>query len=125
MVQVIETGDPRNRLTEMLGLGLGEGLSTGLTTHFANRSLESVMQDKALEGAPQSKKLEALISAASPYGEIGQAALQQKIQVAQLERQEGLEKRKGKSIGKFSKGENLSDEEWGMFTPQEVAALQK
>lgn len=125
MVQVIDTGDERGRLSEALGLSLGQGIGNALTTHFANRSLQSVMQDKSLENAPQSKKLEALLSAASPYGEIGQKSFQNILEIAKQEKQEGLEKRKGKSIGKFSRGENLSDEEWGMFTPQEVAALQK
>jgi hypothetical protein len=44
---------------------------------------------------------------------------------AQQEQSENLQKRKGKALGKFQKGEPLSEEEWGAFTPTEVAALQK
>lgn len=132
MVQIFETNDPRNRLSEMLGMSLGQGIGTGLNTYFANRSLESVMQDKSLESAPQSKKLEALRSALSPYGEKGQEIFQQRMMIDQQERKEEeaarerkVEKIKGGAIGKFQKGEDLTDEEWGLFTPQEVAALQK
>jgi len=132
MVQVIETEDPRGRLSEMLGMSLGQGIGNGLNTFFANRSLESVMKDKSLKGAPQSKKLEALRSALSPYGEKGQEIFQQRMMIDQQEMNEAnetkalkKEKMKGRAIGKFQKGAELSDEEWAMFTPQEVAALQK
>jgi hypothetical protein len=132
MVQVIRTEDPRSKLSESLGMSLGQGIGNGLNTYFANRSLDSVLHDKALEGAPQSKKLEAIRAALSPYGEKGQEILQQRMQIEQQEqqeketkKQEGLQKIKGKAIGKLHKGEQLSDEEWARFTPQEVAALQK
>ena len=88
MVQVIKTENPQGRLSEMLGMSLGQGIGNGLNTFFANRSLESVLQDKSLEGAPQSKKLEALRSALSPYGEKGQEIFQQRMQIDQQERNE-------------------------------------
>ena len=132
MVQVIKTEDPRSKIGEMLGMSLSQGIGNGLNTYFANRSLDSVLQDKALEGAPQSKKLEAIRSALSPYGEKGQEIFNQRMQIEQQEmqeketkKQEGLQKIKGKAIGKLQKGEALSDEEWARFTPQEVAALHK
>lgn len=132
MVQVIETSDPRTKLADMLGMSLGQGIGNGLNTYFANRSLESVMQDKALENAPQSKKLEAAYKALAPYGEAGEKLLQNHMQSAQLERQEidtkkqeALQKKKGRAIGKLTKGEELSEDEWSTFTPQEVASLQK
>jgi hypothetical protein len=139
MVQVFESEDPRKRLADTLGMSLGQGLGNGLSTFFANRSLDSVLQDKALEGAPQSKKLEAIRSALSPYGEKGQEIFNQRLQIEGIERQEketakqeallkkqeALQKLKGTSIRKLTKGEQLSDEEWSRFTPQEVAALQK
>jgi hypothetical protein len=88
MVQVIETSDPRTKLADMLGMSLGEGIGNGLNTFFANRSLDSVLHDKALKGAPQSKKLEAVRSALSPYGEKGQEIFQQRMQIDQQERNE-------------------------------------
>jgi hypothetical protein len=90
------------------------------------------MQYKALEGAPQSKKLEAIRSALSPYGEKGQEIFQQRMQIEQLEaqekekkKQEGIQKQKGKAVGKYLKGGQLSEDEESLFTPQEFAALHK
>lgn len=92
MVQVIDTGNPQGKLSEMLGMSLGQGIGNGLNTFFANRSLESVMHDKALEGAPTSKKLQALQSALSPYGERGQEIFQQRMAIEQQEMQERQQK---------------------------------
>jgi hypothetical protein len=80
---VIKLGNPQGKLSEMLGMSLGEGIGNGLNTFFANRSLESVMQDKALEKAPITKKLEAIRSALSPYGEKGQEIFQQRMAIEQ------------------------------------------
>lgn len=88
MVQVIETEDPRGRLSEMLGMSLGQGIGNGLNTFFANRALESVLKDKSLENAPQSKKLGALQSALSPYGEKGKEIFEQRMQIAKQDYQE-------------------------------------
>jgi hypothetical protein len=88
MVQIIETGNPQGKLSEMLGMSLGQGIGNGLNTFFANRSLESVMKDKSLEGAPQSKKLQTLISALAPYGETGKNLLNQYLEVAKQEESE-------------------------------------
>jgi hypothetical protein len=132
MVQVFQTSNPHGKLSEALGMSLGQGIGNGLNTFFANRSLDSVMQDKALEGAPQSKKLEAIRSALSPYGEKGQEIFQQRMQIEQLEaqekekkKQEGIQKQKGKAVGKYLKGGQLSEDEESLFTPQEFAALHK
>ena len=88
MVQVIETGNPQGKLSEMLGMGLGQGIANGLNTFFANRSLESVLHDKALEGAPHLKKFEALRLALAPYGDKGQELLSQRMQIEQQEMNE-------------------------------------
>lgn len=132
MVQVIETEDPRGRLSEMLGMSLGKGLGNGLNTFFANRSLESVLQDKSLENAPQSKKLEAIRSALMPYGEKGQEIFNQRMQIEGLEHQEQEQKKqeakqkiKGKALGKYLKGGQLSEDEESLFTPQEFVAMHK
>jgi hypothetical protein len=126
MAKVIaQLENPQGKLADMLGMSLGQGLGNGLNTFFANRSLESVLHDKALEGAPQSKKLEALRSALSPYGEKGQEIFNQRMQIEQLEASEKSQQAKGKALSKFQKGEALTDKEWAAFTPQEVAALQK
>lgn len=88
MVQVIKTENSKGKLSEMLGMSLGQGIGNGLNTFFANRSLESVLHDKALEGAPASKKLQTLISAMAPYGESGKNLLNQYLEVAKQEESE-------------------------------------
>lgn len=114
MVQVIKTEDPRGRIAEQLGMSLGQGLGNGLNTFFANRSLDSVMKDKALDGAPQSKKLEALRIALSPYGEKGQEIFQQRMQIEQQEQNEMEQD----VLGRVVSGEKVSAKEMGKLSPQ-------
>lgn len=132
MVQVINTEDPRKKLADALGMSLGQGIGNGLNTFFANRSLESVLQDKGLEGAPQSKKLEAIRSALSPYGEKGQEIFSQRLQIEALDKQEketakqeATQKIKGKALGRYLKGEELTPDEQALFTPSEFVAMHK
>jgi len=132
MVQVIETKDPRKKIGEMLGMSLGQGIGNGLNTYFANRSLESVLKDKSLKDAPQSRKLEAIREALSPYGEKGQEIFQQRMKIDQQEqqeeevkKQEALQKRKGKALGRYLGGEALTSEEQELFTPSEFVAMYK
>jgi hypothetical protein len=132
MVQVIQGTNPRGQLADMLGMSLGSGIGKGLNTFFANRSLDSVLHDKALEGAPQSKKLEAIRSALSPYGETGQEIFEQRMKIEQQEmqeketlKQENLQKQKGKALGKYLSGEKLTEDETSLFTPTEFVAMHK
>ena len=124
MVQVIETSDPRSKLSDMLGLSLGQGIGNGLNTFFANRSLESVLQDKALEGAPQSKKLEALRAALSPYGEKGQEIFKQRMQIEAQEMNEAQQE----VLGRVIEGQKVPAKDLGKLTPEnqlKVMELQK
>jgi hypothetical protein len=124
MVQVIKTENPQGKLSEMLGMSLGQGIGNGLNTFFANRSLESVLKDKSLEGAPQSKKLEALRSALSPYGEKGQEILQQRMQIEQQEMNEAEQD----VLGRVSSGKEVSEKELSKLRPEnqfKVMELQK
>lgn len=114
MVQVFQTGNPQGKISEMLGMSLGQGIGNGLNTYFANRSLESVLQDKALEGAPQSKKMQALQSALSPYGEKGQEIFQQRMMIDQQERQEEEQD----ILGKLVSGKELDEKQLGKLSPQ-------
>lgn len=124
MVQVIETSDPRNKLSEMLGLSLGEGIGNGLNTFFANRSLDSVMKDKSLEGAPQSKKLEALRSALSPYGAKGQEIFQQRMQIEQQE----MNEQQQDVLGRVVEGQKVPAKDLAKLSPEnqlKVMQIQK
>ncbi len=131
MVQVIDTGNPQGKIAEMLGLSLGQGLGNGLNTFFANRSLESVLHDKALEGAPQSKKLEALRSALVPYGEKGQELFEQRMKIDQQELEE-KETRKQEMqqdvLSRIVSGEKVSPKQLAKLSPEnqlKVLELQK
>jgi hypothetical protein len=124
--------DPRDSAYVALADSLGMGLGNAVSSYFANRSLESVLQDKSLEGAPQSKKLEALRSALSPYGKKGQELLQERLQIEQqnmqekeIKKQEGIQKQKGKALGRYLNGDSLTPEEQSLFTPQEFVAMYK
>lgn len=124
MVQVIKTENPQGKLSEMLGMSLGQGIGNGLNTYFANRSLESVMQDKSLEGAPQSKKMEALRSALSPYGEKGQEIFQQRMMIDQQEMNEVQQD----VLGRVVSGEKVTPKELSKLSPDnqlKVMDLQK
>ncbi len=124
MVQVIETGNPQGKLADMLGMSLGEGLGNGLNTFFANRSLESVLKDKALESAPISKKLEAIRGALSPYGEKGQEIFQQRMAIEQQEKDEVQQE----VLGRFVEGQKVSAKDLGKLSPEnqlKVMQIQK
>lgn len=125
MVQVIaKLENPQGKLADALGMSLGQGLGNGLNTYFANRSLESVLHDKALEGAPQSKKMEALRSALSPYGEKGQEILQQRMQIEQQEMNEAQQD----VLGRVVSGEKVTPKQLSKLTPEnqlKVLELQK
>jgi hypothetical protein len=128
MVQVIETEDPRGRLSEMLGMSLGQGIGSGLNTFFANRSLDSVLKDKSLENASQSKKLEALRSALSPYGEKGQEIFQQRMQIDQQERQEqeiAKSEAEQEVLGRVISGEKVSAKDLSKVSPQNQLKIQE
>lgn len=81
MVQIFNTGNPKAKISEMLGLTLGQGLSNGINSFYANRALEGVLNDKALANAPFSEKMGKLQQALTPYGEQGQNLLNQRLQV--------------------------------------------
>jgi hypothetical protein len=81
MVQVINTGNPRSKISEMLGLSLGQGLSNGINSFYANKALENVLNDSKMSNSSFSEKMGALQKALSPYGEIGQNILNQRLQV--------------------------------------------
>ena len=124
MVQVIRTENPQGRLAEQLGLSLGSGIGNGLNTFFANRSLESVLHDKALEGQPLSKKLEAIRSALSPYGEKGQEIFKQRMEIEQQEMNEAQQD----VLGRVINNQKISSRDFARLTPQnqlKVLELQK
>lgn len=115
-IQTFELGNSRGKLADALGLSLGQGIGNGLNTYFANRSLDSVLQDKRLEGAPQSKKLEAIRSALSPYGEKGQEIFKQRMEIEaedkkekELQKEEVTRNNLAKALGYIQKNQDVPD----------------
>ena len=89
MVQIFpEKENYSGKVSEMLGMELGKGLGSGLNTFFANRALDSVLKDKSLDNSSPSKKLGAIQSALSPYGEVGNELFKNRMGIEQLENQE-------------------------------------
>lgn len=124
MVQVIEMENQKGRLQEQLGMSLGKGLGNALNTYFANRSLDSVLHDKALEDAPISKKLQALQSALSPYGQKGQEILAQRMQIEQ----QAMNEQQQDVLGRVVSGEKVSAQDLAKLNPEnqlKVLQLQK
>ena len=124
MVQVIDVENRKGKISEMLGMSLGEGIGNGLNTFMANRSLDSVLQDKALEGAPRSKRLEALRSALAPYGETGQQILQQRAAIEQEE----MNERQQDVLGRVVAGEKVAAKDLSRLSPEnqlKVMQIQK
>lgn len=114
----------QGKLADMLGMSLGQGIGNGLNTFFANRSLENVMKDKALEGAPQSKRLEAFRAALSPYGKKGQEIFQQKMQIEQQEMNEHQQD----VLGRVVAGEKVGAKDLSKLSPEnqlKVMQIQK
>lgn len=128
MVQVIDKDNPQGKLSEMLGMSLGQGLGNGLNTFFANRSLESVLQDKSLENASQSKKLQALQSALNPYGEKGQEIFQQRMMIDQQEMNE-IEQQKNEAqqevLSRIVSGEKVQPKDLKKLTPENQLKIQE
>lgn len=123
MVQIIKTEDPRGRLSEMLGMSLGQGISNGLNTFFANRSLESVMKDKSLEGAPLSKKLEATRKALSYHGEKGKEIFQQRLEIENHEYQEKLAREAQKAA--IDREKRLFQQQKELQSQKDIAAKER
>lgn len=109
----------KGQLQERLGMSLGKGLGNALNTYFANRSLNSVLNDKSLQNAPVSRKLEAFRSALAPYGEKGQEILQQTLQIEQ----QAMNEQKGIVANKLLEGEKLTPQEQSLLSPEEFRKI--
>jgi len=118
------SADPRDAAYGRLADALGKGLGNGLNTYYANRSLDSVLQDKALEDAPISKKMGALQNALRPYGEKGQQIFQERMQVEQQEQQEAQQD----VLSRVVSGEEVKPKDLKKLTPEnqlKIFELQK
>lgn len=84
MVQFFKgSQDPRDASYGALAQALGQGLGKGITTHFANKDLQEVLNDESLKNAPISAKMGALHSKLYQYGDVGKELLQNTFQIEQ------------------------------------------
>lgn len=133
MVQFFKgSADPRDAALGALSRALGQGLGHGVMSHFANESLNDVINDPQFKNSSPYERMSALQQALSKYGNVGQQLLQQRMQLEQQYAQEDQKKKseeqlrqKGKALNKYIKKEPLSDEEMALFSPQEMAAIEK
>jgi hypothetical protein len=90
MVQVTQgLPDPRDAHYAQFGQSLGQGISGGLNTYFANKALDEVNKDPEIQKLPLSQQFGAYQKAAAPYGEQGQKFLAQRMQYKEQEHQRG------------------------------------
>lgn len=130
MVQVITTRNHQGRIAEQLGLALGQGIGNGLNTYYANKALDSVINDKSNANASTSEKLTKIQSALSPYGELGRQLFGDRLKIEQqaaLEEQEKenarrLEQEQG-VLGRFAAGEQLTAEDFASLSPKTQMSL--
>ncbi len=122
MVQMLpDKENHQGKISEMLGMSLGQGIGSGINTFFANRALDSVLKDKSLEGASPSTKMGQLQSALSPYGEKGQEIFKNRMMIEQQasqEKEQSKLKDEQEVIGKILSDQEVSPKELAKISPQ-------
>jgi hypothetical protein len=111
-------------LADALGMGLGKGINS----YFANQALENVLSDKSLSSLPLSARMGKIQSALQPYGENGQQLLQNRLMIEQHQEEEKQKERdlkRGDILRRRLSGEEISDKEKSLFSPQEELAIAK
>jgi hypothetical protein len=117
MVQFFRgSADPRDAAWGQLADSLGMGLGQGLNTYYANKAIDSVLEDPELKDAPLSERWKAMNQRTSMYGENGRRILQERLQAEQYGEQE--------KEAKLAKQEALQKEE-RLFAHQKELQTQK
>lgn len=101
MVQFV-TGYPSrsSMIGKILGESIGEGLGEAIGMHYANKSLEGVLNDPSLKNAPLSERLSKMERALSRHGKRGERILARRLE---LENMVLKEKEKEQQAAKESK----------------------
>ncbi len=124
MVQFFQgSRDPRDAALGELSSALGMGLGQGLNTYYANKAIDSVLEDPELKDAPLSERWKAMNRSVGKYGENGQRLLQQRLQAEQYgeqEKQAKLAKKEG-----LEKEERLFNHQKELQTQKDKAALER
>ena len=129
MVQFIKgSADPRDAATGALAYALGGGLTKGVTSHFANKALDEVLNNEEYAEKPQSEKIGLIQKALQPYGKPGEELFQKRMQieqVAQEEKQQKLQNQQGQVMGKLLNGQPVTEKEQSILTPEQNLAYAK
>lgn len=129
MVQFIKgSADPRDAATGALAYALGGGLTKGVTSHFANKALDEVLNNEEYADLPQSEKIGLIQKAMQNFGEPGRELTQKRMQIEQLadqEKQQKLQNQQGQVMGKILNGKEVSEKEKSILTPEQNLALAK
>ncbi len=115
MVQFIQgSKDPREASYGYLAQALGEGLSKGVTSHFANKALDEVLSNEEYKDLPQSEKMGILEKSMRRFGQPGRDIIQNRLQtekVAMQEKQEKMMNKHAEIVGKILNGQQVSEKE--------------
>lgn len=124
MVQFFKgSADPRDAAYGKLAEALGQGLGKGITTYQANKALQEVLEDEELKDAPISTKMGRLHSALSPYGEYGQRAFQNQMEIEQQAYQEKAAKEAQKEAKENQK--RVFQQQKELQEQKDIAALER
>jgi len=99
MVQFV-TGYPSrsSMIGKILGESLGEGLGNLIGTHFANKDLESVVNDKEIAKLPLSERLSKMETILGRHGKRGQNLLARRLEIEKMAESEKEQKVLGKVV---------------------------
>ncbi len=96
--------DPNTQMYNQIGKTLGSGLSSFITHNNANNALNKILDDPNIKKAPVSDRLDALTRALSPYGEVGQGILAERLGIEK----QAMQERESQELAKGYRGEQYS-----------------
>jgi hypothetical protein len=119
---------PKDAAWGQLATALGKNLGHGITTYQANQTLQDLLKDPAFKDAPISAKMGELQTRMSRYGDVGKEVIQNQMMVEmeeQQEKQKKLDLKKGNVLRRRLNGEEITEAEKDLFSPQEEMAIAK
>lgn len=125
MVQFFQLGPKRRGvLNEALGESLGKGLANFTNEYYANKALQGVLNDKSLDKAPLSEKMQRLQTALGMHGEAGQRQFTGALQAAMMQQQEQQLAKQEQKSQEEEAGKQLAAKQGGYnrYDPPQVAA---
>lgn len=129
MVQFVRAAPNLSKMFQAdIGQQLGQGLSNFMNNYLAGKAVDDVTNSQEFKNSPIDQQLSILETKTRPFGEVGQNLLQRRAGILQQEqKQKELDRQKKISpiIQKIQKGQQPTEEELQLFTPQEMLNLAK